>query len=203
MTLSVNNLSAFRNEKLILQNIHFSLAKGESLIIQGPNGVGKSTLLRLLAGFKKPDIGSISWNQKNIFADYPAYVQNIAWLGHADALKPSLTIKENLLLYTQFYKTNLTTILKKLNLLQLMDMPVRLLSAGQKRRTALARILLKPAHLWFLDEPTVGLDQETITILADIFTSFQKQGGIILTSTHIALPLKNTQILQLSPPSFH
>lgn len=202
MPFTVTKLSSFRNERLIFRNINFSLSEGEAIIIQGPNGVGKSTLLRILAGFKKPDTGVIYWKKENVFQNYSEYLQNIAWLGHNDALKSSLTLKENLLLYAKLYKTDLTEALTKLNLLHYINTPVRLLSAGQKRRAALARILLKPAKLWFLDEPTVGLDHKTIIKLADIFMAFQKQGGIILASTHVPLPLAQPQILQLSPPTF-
>lgn len=206
MTISINNLSMFRNEKLILDHIQFSLSAGEALCIQGPNGVGKSTLLKILAGFTKPDAGSILWNTRNIFKqreNYEAYLQNITWLGHSNALKPMMTVRENLELYARFYKTDLKNGLKQFNLSHLTDVPVRLLSAGQQRRTALARILLKPATIWLLDEPTVGLDHENTANLVEILTAFQKNKGMILISTHTDLPLTNTQILNLSPPPFH
>ncbi len=204
MTISVANLSAFRDDKLILKKINFSLLSKEALIIRGSNGIGKSTLLRILAGFKKPDIGNILWNSKKIFDNpeiHANYIQNIAWLGHSNALKPSLTLKENLNLYAKLYQTNLYETLKKLNLSHLADIPIQQLSSGQKRRTALARILLKPAEIWLLDEPTVGLDQENIQNLIKIFSSFQENGGIILVSTHTELPLMNAKILHLFPPS--
>lgn len=197
----MTNISAFRGEKLVLKKVNFSLSSGESLIIQGPNGAGKSTLLRLLVGLRSVDAGQITWNNQNIAEYSYEHSQNIAWLSHQDSLKPALTVKENLQLTSQIYKTDLHAALKTVNLIHMADIPTRMLSAGQKRRTALARILLKPAQLWLLDEPSVGLDQETIQQLGYIFKSFTQQGGMIITTTHVPLPLQNSKVLHLTPPT--
>ncbi|WP_340163366.1 heme ABC exporter ATP-binding protein CcmA [Commensalibacter communis] len=193
----VTNISAFHGEKLVLKNISFSLSSGESLIITGKNGAGKSTLLRILAGLRSPDAGQMTWNKADITENAIEHTQHIAWLSHQDSLKSALTAKENLLITSQIYKTDLQAALKTVNLDHMADIPVRMLSAGQKRRTALARILLKPAQLWLLDEPSVGLDQETIEQLGLIFKKFTKQGGMIITTTHIPLPLENSKTLHL------
>lgn len=198
---STTRLTTYRNDRPLLKNVTFSLSAGEALLIQGPNGIGKSTLLKILAGFKKADTGQVLWNQKNILHDHADYTKQIGWLGHADALKPSLTIRENLLLHARLYKTDISEALDRLDLLPLINVPIRLLSSGQKRRTALARLLLKPARIWFLDEPSTGLDKKSIMLLADMFSSFRQQGGIILASTHIPLPLPHAQSLNLSRPS--
>ncbi|MDI2112879.1 heme ABC exporter ATP-binding protein CcmA [Commensalibacter nepenthis] len=197
----INHIRAFHGEKLILKNISFSLSSGESLIITGQNGAGKSTLLRILAGLKSVDAGIITWNDQDISKQFIEHTQNIAWLSHQDSLKPALTVKENLQLTSQIYNTNIQHALTIVNLNHMADIAVRMLSAGQKRRTALARILLKPAQLWLLDEPTVGLDQETIEQLGFIFKDFTKQGGMIITTTHIPLPLENSKTLHLTPSS--
>ncbi|MDI2091100.1 heme ABC exporter ATP-binding protein CcmA [Commensalibacter oyaizuii] len=194
-------LSAFRGEKLVLKNVNFTLNSGESLIIQGPNGAGKSTLLRILAGFKKIDSGEILWNHENIFDNLIQHTQNVAWLSHQDSLKPALTVRENLSLVSHIYKTDLRDALQTVNLSSIIDLPARMLSAGQKRRVAIARILLKPARLWLLDEPSVGLDQQTMEILAEIFNQFKSENGMIITTTHVPLPLPNSQYLQLTPSS--
>lgn len=173
----------------------------ETLTILGPNGIGKSTLLKVLAGHKKPDAGRILWNQEDIHDNFAAYKQNLAWLGHQDALKPVLTVGENLEHYSKFYKTDMIQTLRKTNLLHLLDIPARLLSAGQKRRVALSRLLLKPATLWLLDEPTVGLDQESLSLFSEILHDFQKQGGMIIMITHTDFPLHNNKTLRLSHPS--
>lgn len=169
------------------------------MIIRGPNGSGKSTLLRILAGLKTIDSGKILWNDMNISRNHSDYVQNIAWLSHQDSLKPALSIKENLSLTCLLYKTNLQKALKAVNLTRIADIPIRMLSAGQKRRAAIARVLLKPAQLWLLDEPSVGLDQDTVQSLSTIFADFQSKGGMIITSTHIPLPLKNSKTIELTP----
>lgn len=185
---------------MILKKISFSLCSGESLIIKGSNGAGKSTLLRILAGLRSIDAGKITWNNENITDDFAEHTQRIAWLSHQDSLKPALTVSENLQLVNQLYKTDIYTALKTVNIEHMADIPARMLSAGQKRRTALARILLKPARLWLLDEPSVGLDTETIQKLGYIFKDFTKQGGMIIATTHIPLPLENSKTLYLTPP---
>lgn len=171
------------------------------MIIKGPNGVGKSTLLRILAGLRPFDTGTITWNNENIISNFTEHTQRIAWLSHQDSLKPALTVKENLQLISQLYNTDIHKALKTVKIDHIADIPARMLSAGQKRRTALARLLLKPAHLWLLDEPSVGLDQETIEQLGHIFKDFIDQGGMIVTTTHIPLPLDNSKILHLTPSS--
>lgn len=199
-TFSARNVSAFRGEVLILKNINISIAAGESLLIQGPNGIGKSTLLRLLAGFRKIDSGEILWNNQNIADDYSAHMNRIAWLGHQDSLKSSMTLRENLLLPSSIYKSSIETALKSVQLDHLAEIPMRMLSAGQKRRVALARLLLKPASLWLLDEPSSGLDTKALIQLGEIFHQFQQKGGMIIATTHIPLPLKNPKILEITAP---
>lgn len=184
---------------MIFKKISFSLSSGQSLIIKGPNGAGKSTLLRILAGLRSIDAGKITWNNENISNNFAEHTQRIAWLSHQDSLKPALTVKENLQLFSQLYKTDIHTALKMVNIDPMADIPVRMLSAGQKRRTALARILLKPAKLWLLDEPSVGLDAETIQQLGYLFKDFTSRGGMIITTTHIPLPLENSKMLYLTP----
>lgn len=184
---------------MIFKKISFSLSSGLSLIIKGPNGAGKSTLLRILAGLRSIDAGKITWNNENISNNFAEHTQRIAWLSHQDSLKPALTVKENLQLFSQLYKTDIHTALKMVNIDPMADIPVRMLSAGQKRRTALARILLKPAKLWLLDEPSVGLDAETIQQLGYLFKDFTSRGGMIITTTHIPLPLENSKMLYLTP----
>ncbi|CAK7191938.1 Cytochrome c biogenesis ATP-binding export protein CcmA [Commensalibacter sp. Nvir] len=195
--LIAKNLGIRRDDTLIFREIGFSLKTGESLLIQGANGSGKTTLLRLLAGLKKPDLGNIFWNQSSIYNNLSQYMKNIAFLGHSDALKPYLTLKENLNLFRQIHKTNITPALQALGIFPLAEIPVRLLSSGQKRRAALARLLLAPAKIWLLDEFSIGLDKETLIALGIIFETFKKEGGIIVASTHVTLPLKFNHTLRL------
>ncbi|WP_236646544.1 heme ABC exporter ATP-binding protein CcmA [Aristophania vespae] len=163
--LELFSISVIRGERLVLKNISASLNSGEALLLTGPNGTGKSTFLRVIAG-----LCPLSAGKMNRTAD-------IAWLGHQDALKPALSVAENLRFYQKTGGSNLFKVLKDLNLISLIDRPIRLLSAGQKRRVALARICLSTAPLWLLDEPSVGLDQTSTKQLGTIMERHLAQGG--------------------------
>ncbi len=172
-------VAAFRGERLVLEGVSLTVAPGGALLLLGPNGSGKSTLLRLLAGLKRPDAGTVAW------PDVPVPV---AYLAHADAIKPGLTAAENL----RFAATGrpVAPALAALGLAGLADLPARMLSAGQRRRLALARLPLSSAALWLLDEPTLGLDVASLDLLAGLLAAHRAAGGGVVAATHqdIALP---------------
>ncbi|GBR03852.1 heme exporter ATP-binding protein A [Acetobacter oeni LMG 21952] len=185
----------FRGERLVLDNISVSLAAGDAVLLTGPNGAGKSTLLRVLAGLRRPDAGHLLWNGTDILADRTMHAAHIAYLGHQDALKPGLTLSENLALFSRGESPE--DALADFDLTHLADVPVRLLSAGQKRRAALTRIIMARAPLWLLDEPSLGLDIHSVGRLGTALTRHRQAGGIVIATTHVPLPLDNPRQLAL------
>ncbi|MEN3176659.1 heme ABC exporter ATP-binding protein CcmA [Gluconobacter sp. OJA] len=183
--LDVRDITVFRGDRLVLDDVSLSLAHGDAMILTGPNGAGKSTLLRTIAGLRKPDGGTIE--------RYGA----LAWLGHQDALKPGLTLAQNLALADRLGSGSMEDVLKALDLAFLTDLPARLLSSGQKRRAAFARVMLSGAPLWLLDEPTVGLDVASIERLGAIMAKHRDNGGAMIVTTHVPLPLDNTRSHEL------
>ncbi|WP_317214729.1 heme ABC exporter ATP-binding protein CcmA [Gluconobacter sp. GP1] len=183
--LDVRDITVFRGDRLVLDDVSLSLAHGDAMILTGPNGAGKSTLLRTIAGLRKPDGGTIE--------RYGA----LAWLGHQDALKPGLTLAQNLALADRLGSGNMEDVLEALDLAFLADLPARLLSSGQKRRAAFARVMLSGAPLWLLDEPTVGLDVASIERLGAIMAKHRDNGGAMIVTTHVSLPLDNTRSHEL------
>jgi heme exporter protein A len=180
----------------VLDQVSLSLSAGEAMILTGPNGAGKSTLMRVLAGLRKPDSGELLWQGENVFSDRMAYAHNIAYLGHQDALKPGLTLTENLSVFA--HGVSLHEAFDSFDLRPLADTPVRLFSAGQKRRAALARVLLAQAPLWLLDEPSLGLDVHSVERLGEAFRHHRQKGGMIIITTHVPLPLENARHLTLA-----
>ena len=181
-------VSAFRGERLVLHDVSLHVPPGGALLLLGANGAGKSTLLRVLAGLKRPDAGQVTW------CGQPAGEGGCAYLGHHDAIKPGLTLRENLAFPPPARDT-----LGELGLAPLADLPARLLSAGQKRRAALARLVGSGAGLWLLDEPTLGLDADSVTALGRLLAAHRAEGGVIVAATHLPLPLPGAETLRLGP----
>lgn len=193
--LSVDDVAAFRGERLVLKGVSFHVAAGEALLLLGPNGSGKSTLLRLLAGLKRPDAGQVLWQGEDALADLSEHARRVAYLGHQDAIKPGLSVAENLLFAAAGQA--IAPALDALGLAALAELPARMLSAGQKRRLALARLALSPAPLWLLDEPTLGLDQASLGRLGALLARHRASGGIVVAATHLDLPLPDAAELRL------
>ena len=190
--LAAQGVSAFRGERLVLRGIELAVPQGGALLLLGPNGSGKSTLLWVLAGLKRPDAGRVTWQGRDV-ADDPA---TVAYVGHLDGIKPGLTVAENLRFATP--GRELGAALACMGLEKLQDMPARMLSAGQKRRVALARLALAPpAGLWLLDEPTLGLDAVSVERLATMLAAHRSCGGVVVAATHLPLPLPGAQELRL------
>lgn len=192
--IGLNHIHLFRGGRHILKDFSLSIMQGDAILLTGPNGVGKSSLLRAIAGLCPIESGEI------IFQN-PSLQDDIAWLGAQDALKPSLTLEENLSFSARLGKKNMDVILKHLALSHLINYPTRLLSSGQKRRAAFARVYLSDAKIWLLDEPINGIDQETITIMGEIIAQHRQNGGTIIAASHIPIPLKKQRIIALKPHS--
>ncbi|HTW26433.1 MAG TPA: heme ABC exporter ATP-binding protein CcmA [Acetobacteraceae bacterium] len=197
MALRAEGLAAFRAERLVLRDVDLAVGAGGALLLLGPNGSGKSTLLRLLAGLKRPDAGTITWADEDIAADPGAHAGRVAYVGHLDAVKPGLTAAENLAFAARLSGRDPRAALAAVDLAPLAALPARMLSAGQRRRLALARLALSPAPLWLLDEPTIGLDTGAIDRFAVMLAGHREAGGLVVAATHIALPLPRAAELRL------
>jgi heme exporter protein A len=195
--LRAEGLTAIRGERLVFRDVSFALPEGGALILSGRNGTGKSTLLRLLAGLVRPDAGRLLWNDVDALLDRTSHGARVALLGHQDALKPGLTAAENLAFAATLSGRSAADALAVLGLENLAELPVRMLSAGQKRRLALARVSLSAAPLWLLDEPTLGLDDLAVERLGALLTRHRRKGGMIVAATHVTLPLQEAETLQL------
>ena len=195
--LEAEGLAAFRGERLVLRGLRFAVPESGALLLLGPNGSGKSTLLRILAGLKQPDGGILRWRGEDALADPVAHAARVAYLGHQDAVKPGLTVAENLALPARIWGGDPDRALAAFDLAPLAELPARMLSAGQKRRVALARLALTRAPLWLLDEPTVGLDVASVGRLGALLAAHRAGGGVVVTATHISLPLPGAGELTL------
>lgn len=188
MTLSVKDLSIVRGGVPVLQGVSFELAPGQALILRGPNGSGKTTLLRTLAGLQPALAGRISGAE-----------DRIAYAAHSDGLKSMLTVRENLTFWAEvFGQRDIGAALEAFALDDLRDRLAGTLSAGQKRRLGLARMLVTGRPVWMLDEPTVSLDVKAVALFADAVRHHLGQGGSALIATHIDLGL-DVAVLDVTP----
>jgi heme exporter protein A len=182
------DLACVRGERLVFAGLSFRVAAGEALLLRGPNGSGKSTLLRCMAGLLTPIAGIQTWGGQSVARDMENHRTRLRYLGHQDAIKPALTVRENLAVWQQLHGgRNITAIGKAIAdvaIDHLADVPARLLSAGQRRRVALARLLVAPAALWLLDEPTTALDDESVERFVAVVQHHRANGGIVVLSSH-------------------
>jgi heme exporter protein A len=205
MRLTAEGLATARGERALFSGLGFALAAGDALVLTGPNGSGKSSLLRLAAGFGRPTGGSLRWDGRPLADDLEAYRAQIHYVGHQEALKPALSPVEMLRFWTDLAERPLrdpTGPLAALGLTHKAATPCRFLSSGQRRRLALSRLVAWHAPLWLLDEPTVGLDDEALGLVAGLIERHRATGGVVVLSTHQPLPLAGAQSLSLAdfPP---
>jgi heme exporter protein A len=193
--LTAEGLAAFRAERLVFSELGFSVAAGGALLLAGPNGSGKSTLLRLLAGLLRPAAGTVTWDGADALADLADHGRRVAYLGHQDAIKPGLSVAANLRLFGG--APAIGAALEAVGLEALAELPARLLSAGQRRRLALARLVVLGRLLWLLDEPTLGLDDASVARLGALAARHRAGGGMIVAATHLPLPLGDAAVLRL------
>ncbi len=195
--LVAEDVAVFRGERLVFRDLSLRVAASGALVLAGPNGSGKSTLLRLLAGLVRPAAGRVLWDDADALIDLAGHSRRVAYLGHQDAVKPGLTVTENLRIAAAVSGRSIMAALTAVGLEALAELPARMLSAGQKRRLALSRLVLSDAPLWLLDEPTLGLDAASIDRLGGLLTAHRRGGGIVVAATHVPLPLPDAPRLRL------
>ncbi len=190
----VSNLSCARGDKRLFSGVSFSLQPGQWLHLEGNNGVGKTSLLRLVCGLSALEEGEITWNNQAVSKDPQTFRANLAYLGHQLSLKDDLSPLENLQIDAAIVGRQLTASDAKQALAQMglrgrENLPVRVLSQGQKRRTALARLLVSSAKLWILDEPFVALDTMAQNALSEVINAHLAKQGMVLLTSHQAVSL--------------
>lgn len=208
-TISIQalQLTCIRNGRQVLKDLSFDVGAGHTLLLMGPNGSGKSTLLRICAGLLQPDTGQLHVNDEDGIAN-PSVLHGVQhYLGHNNGLKTALTIRENLDVWSSLLRSdeaapNTERALARFGLSRLADTPVHYLSAGQKRRAALSRLLLVERPIWLLDEPLNALDEKHIDIVEEAIAHHARQGGIAIVATHqmLDIPEAERSVLGLGQP---
>jgi len=189
MEFRVDNLSCARGGLTVLEGVGFALTPGSALIVRGPNGIGKTTLLRTLAGLQPAVAGTVSM-----------LPESLAYAAHADGLKSVLDVAENLAFWAEVHGgADVAAALRAMNLSDLADRRAGELSAGQKRRLGLARLLVTGRKVWLLDEPTVSLDVASVALFAGVVRAHLAAEGMVVIATHIDLGLAEAAVLDLGP----
>jgi heme exporter protein A len=196
--LEARELSCIRDERTLFNDLSFTLMSGQVLLIEGANGAGKTSLLRILTGFRKPDVGDLFWNDEAI-DDTQEFYQDTAYIGHNNGLKDTLTAEENLH-YAQALAITTLTIddaLEQVGLNGYQDTLVRFMSAGQRRRLALARLLCTHKPLWILDEPFTSLDRASIKLFEKFIETHVHQGGLVIMTSHHDTSIPHTLLQKI------
>jgi heme exporter protein A len=199
MSLIGESLTCERGGLRIFAGLGFELAAGSVLILRGANGAGKSSLLRIVSTLLKPAAGRLLYDGSDIDEDPDAHRRRICFVGHHDALKGALSAAENLQFWLGLHGGSgaVTDALAAFGVDHLAATPVQYLSAGQKRRVALARTAMSQAPLWLLDEPTVSLDDDGVACLQRVIARHRQNGGMVMAATHIDLGVENADVLEL------
>ncbi len=192
--LKIENLTCIRDDRVLISDLSLSLASGQMLHIEGKNGSGKTSLLRILTGLSRAESGDVLWDNESIDSLAGEYYEQINYIGHHDGIKRDLTCLENLRMAQAIGKPkdiDLDDALKQINLYAFGDNLVSTLSAGQKRRLALARLVVTEAPFWIMDEPFTSLDTASIELFENLFLAHLEQGGLIAMTSHHALALRD------------
>lgn len=195
------NLSCVRDERTLFSGLSFTIESGEMVQIEGRNGAGKTSLLRILAGLSSPEAGEVRWQGVNTRRQRDVFHQQLLYLGHQPGVKSVLTAYENLAFYQSVNGTAsadaIYQALENVGLLGYEDVTVAQMSAGQQRRVALARLWLSDAPLWILDEPLTAIDKQGVSTLIELFEQHAQQGGMVLLTTHQDLQGVNRDVRKI------
>lgn len=194
LSLGVRDLACSRNETVLFSGLNFTIHAGQLLMIEGANGSGKTSLLKTLCGFILPDEGEVLWRGSDIRTCMDDYLVEMCYIGHTNGIKLGLTCAENLkvsrTLAADSRTTDVASILRQYGLGQYVDTPAQMLSSGQRRRLALARLAVSPARIWILDEPFTSLDDRGKLFIKARFLQHLTDGGIIVLTSHEPIHLQ-------------
>ncbi|WP_341677466.1 cytochrome c biogenesis heme-transporting ATPase CcmA [Niveibacterium sp. SC-1] len=195
-------LACVRGDRELFASLDFELHAGECLHVRGANGAGKTSLLRQLAGLSRPASGKVLWNGTDIARDSDDYRAALLYLGHPSGVKDDLTVIENLRIAAAIDggaldEGDALSALGRIGLNGRADLPVRVLSQGQRRRALLARLIVRPARIWILDEPFTALDVRAVGLVGELLSEHLAQGGMAVLTSHQAVPLAGARELEL------
>lgn len=200
-TLEASNLTCIRDDRSLFSDLSFALKSGQVLLVEGRNGSGKTSLLRILCGIRQPDEGYIHWNGGDIYRLATGYNAVTAWVGHKDGIKMELTAEENLVFARSLGTPSELDIGEALDAMELGgfdDVCAINLSAGQKRRLALARLLVTRSPLWILDEPFTSLDTHGISLIESMINKHLGDGGMLAVTSHHTVTLDSSDIKHIN-----
>ena len=196
------DLTCRRGGEVVFEKLSFGLDAGAVLLLYGRNGAGKSSLLKIAALLLAPAVGVLRWDGEDVGGEPDRHRRRLGLVGHLDAVKPALTSAENLLHWQRLFASGdeperRQRALERFAIAHLAETPARYLSAGQRKRVALARLLLGERPLWLLDEPTVSLDDDGIAVLQQALAEHRERGGMAIIASHVDLDLPSAQVLTL------
>lgn len=199
--LQARGLSCVRDDRELFNDLGFSLRPQQALLVEGRNGSGKSTLLRILCGIRRQDSGEVNWCGEAIDRLGTDYHAQLAYVGHTDGNKLDLTAEENLRIAQALDKPagmSVADALERVDLYDYEDVLARSLSAGQRRRLALARLLVTDCRLWILDEPFTAMDRQSRGVFSELLKSHTAQGGMLVLTAHHDIELGNIDLMHLN-----
>ncbi|MEM8843774.1 MAG: cytochrome c biogenesis heme-transporting ATPase CcmA [Pseudomonadota bacterium] len=200
LKLSVSQLCCERGSRTLFDGLNFQVNDGEAMIIQGSNGVGKTSLLRIIIGLSLAVKGEVCWNDQEIHSINEEFQKQLLYIGHSAAVKTELTVRENLQLLLRFWpndKVNIVELAEIIGLRKRLSVPCSRLSAGQLRRVSLARLFISTQKLWILDEPLTALDINFIGLIEQRLQDHLKQGGLAILTTHRGIDLDQQKVIVL------